>query len=363
MRLLLFACLSAAALLSAAVQAQVSNETARAAWKALEPEEQAELAEWLQANLEQLDSFQLVLIQRLRSGLERDPWMWPVATPPPFFDAQEHAPKQPITRALDDSKQAVRFRDQVLEAADPRRAYSPAWRYDYATREIRRLIEEERPERLFFNALVGYPPYLDFVEARLQMLLDDGEEQTALAAFGHAYSDRRGNVVPGLTLYDVWRSGLKFETPDVEMLGLLHAIDGPSRTFKAPVNGSKKRKLAKKIEGLFTDAQRHRGLRNALVRTYFNGNAALADGYQGNLDRLHALWEDVQSDPEELDLPSGRQWERWLKKLVSRYKRDEEFRAAGTVRRERLAYDAAMVRETAIRGLRAFGAFDRLSGK
>ena len=46
------------------------------------------------------------------------------------------------------------------------------------------------------------------------------EERSALAAFGPAYTDRNGNVYPGVTLYDAWASGPEIEMPDVDVLGV-----------------------------------------------------------------------------------------------------------------------------------------------
>ena len=134
-----------------------------------------------------------------------------------------HAPAQPIPRKslAADSRRVKKKREEFFFRV-PDRKLDSAWVYDYAARELRRTQELDDPDRIFRNGLAGFPPDLDLAEALVEMALDDGAEQDKARAFGHAYTDRTGNVFTGLTLYDAWASGSNMEMPDIDNLGILH---------------------------------------------------------------------------------------------------------------------------------------------
>ena len=109
-------------------------------------------------------------------------------------------------------------------------------------------------QHVFELALAGYAPQADLAVALLEQALDRGEQQLALGAFGHAYTDREGRVFPGLTLYDAWSSGLEIEMPDVDNLGIVHAVTGQRGRWVAPVPASEHDELYALVGELYTDA-------------------------------------------------------------------------------------------------------------
>lgn len=331
----------------------------RAAWRRLSAEQKADLIEWFRAEVAWLDTFQIRLVRYVIEQEERDPGTWPEEIPAPIYDPAVHAPAQPIPRrVMPAGPAAKRARAEFFKGVPNRKLHS-AWSYDYANGTLRHAPDLEDPERIFENALAGFPPGLDLAEALVERALDDGSQRAVLAAFAHAYSDREGTVIPGVTLYDAWSSGNDMEMPDVECLGLLHELKDDWRTYKAPIPESKHKRLYDQIGKLFVPARHHRGLRNALARSYLIGTPVLRDGYQESLDRFHALWEQKSSTPELMRdaLPKADDWERFLTDLVKACRADKELRESGERRRAALDADSARVRALLLRLMNESGHF------
>jgi len=338
-----------------------SDERLRKAWSFLLPEEQLEIGEWYRSEVGYLDTFQNKMIAYVVGAEERDRGTWPAAEPLPYFDPELHCPAQPIRRtrlAVDSGRaEAARSRLKPSEGSDPLRR---TWVYDWASGEIVTLTNENDPEVLFENALLGLPPLIDLAEALLLRRLDDGSQRVALAAFQHAYTDRSGNIYPGVSLYDAWSSGKEFEMPDVDTLGILHTVYDDWRSFKAPVPGSKQEKLYDKIGEAFIDAKRHRGLREAIAVNYLRGSAIPADDYSGTGLAFNALWEECSGVPEAFaeDLPKVKRWKNYLEGLVRKTKK-KKFRTAGKNRIAWIDAERFRVKATLVRVLKEFGAMDR----
>ncbi len=328
-----------------------TDEEVLSAWEELEPGVQEEIVEWFRSEVVWLRTFQNRLIRFVLEGQERDVGTWPPAEPAPFYDPETHAPAQPIPRKslAADSRRVKKKREEFFFRV-PDRKLDSAWVYDYAARELRRTQELDDPDRIFRNGLAGFPPDLDLAEALVEMALDDGAEQDKARAFGHAYTDRTGNVFTGLTLYDAWASGSNMEMPDIDNLGILHDLEDEWRRYVAPVPGSKQRPLYDEVGALFQELHHHRGLRHAMAMTFLTGYPALRDGYGANLERLHALWDQQESTPAKLleELPKTKDWERFLERWVAKHDRSEELQAAGITRRDTLQNDGLWVRKTLV---------------
>lgn len=357
----------AAALLVAPVIAQAgreddSDKRVRKAWSTLLAEEQQEAAEWFRLEVSVLDTFQLRLVRWVLADQQSDVGLWPDAEPAPFFDPEEHAPRQPIARKrLDpDHSRAKRARKDILGVRKERRL-ARAWAYDWGARGLVRLGDDRDPEHVFENALLGFPPALDLAEALVLRRLDRGEERQALFAFGHAYTDRDGNVYPGITLYDAWGSGYEIEMPDVDTLGIVHCVLDEPRRWIAPVPARKHRELYDTIGGIYVDARRYRGLREAMASVYLIGTPVLNDGYEPSLVRFHALWDRHISSPEKLRtiLPTANDRQMFLTDWVSRCGRNPKLIDQGEKRREMLVRNAALVRSRMVWVLEELGAFER----
>lgn len=341
---------------------QPSDKVLLRVWEKLEAQQQHDLVDWYRLEMSLRTSFQLTLMRFILSQNKIDPGLFEVRGPLPYFDPLLHAPGQPIPRKRleEGDKELERLRERYFDPV-PERRLRPHYYYDWPSGKVMQEAGERDVEREFHNALQGFPPDLDLAEALVEQMLDDGSERKALAAFGHAYTDRNGNVFTGITLYDAWSSGKDFETPDVDTLGIVHTVLDEWKKWEAPVLSiSKQRKLATQIEEIFVPAHNHRSLRTALARVYLIGNPVLRDGYAANLDRFHALWELHSSTPAELykDLPASNKWEKFLKDWVNRCKRDKKLFTAGGNRRWRLEEDARTARSTMVWVMREYGLID-----
>jgi len=334
---------------------------ARAAFEKLTPALRKEFADYLELEISGLGTFQTGLVAWVVRRQDRDPSAWKTRAEAAFFDPEVHAPAQPIarTRLTPDSSTAIAARRSILGRGAARRLV-PAFEYDYASGELVRVPCADEPARVFGNALAGYPPRLDLAEALVERELDDGSQRAAAQAFAHAYTDRVGNVYPGITLYDAHASGAEIEMPDVDTLGIVHTLLPNVDTWKAPVPASQQDDLYRAIGERFVLLHHHRSLRHALARTYLNGSETLRDGYGPARDNLHALWEDCASTPETLRarLPKAEDWTTFLEAWAKACAAPDSPYAAGVRRRTTLDAEAAAVRACVLRGLAEFGVLD-----
>jgi hypothetical protein len=333
------------------------DAAAKAAFERLSPAERKDLIDYFRSEAEHVRSFQAGIVSFVLGEQDRDPKAWPEEQPLPFFDSKEHTPENDIPRhRLEADAAPVKALAAKLSEKAPKPRFESAWRYDYGSRGLVRSKAWKDPERIFENGLAGAPPDLDLVEALVERALDDGAEQKALGAFGHAYTDRDGGVYPGITLFDAWGSGTEIETPDVDTLGIVHTVLGDWKTWKAPVPAVQHEKLFDKIGEVFLGAQRHRDLRHALAQTYAQGSAALGGGYEGFLDNFHALWEDAKSTPADLlpQLPASAKRSEFLAAWTERCHKDPDLWVTAVRRHRTLDAEGAAVRELLLRLLDEF---------
>jgi hypothetical protein len=302
---------------------------------------------WFEGECRNLQTFQHTLIQWVL-GSAADSSTSQDAAALEWLDPQTHAPAQPIPRHWIDesSPQYERVSAQMFGNVPARRADS-AWIYDYAAREVRRLPGESDPDRLFHNALLGLPPGWDYAEALVESMLDDGSLQKSHAGFAHAYTDRVGGAYPGITLYDAYASRSDLEMPDVDTVGLMHVVLDDWETYSAVVPPNQMAELYGRIGALFLDIHRQRGLRHAFAQSFLCGTTELRDGYQGHLDRFHALWEEASSTPATLaaKLPDAAAWASTLQTWTDEMARDELRFLRGVRRRYFLDANAQAVRD------------------
>jgi hypothetical protein len=335
----------------------------RKAWSLLLPEEQADVAAWFSADVAALGSFQGRLLAFAVALEPADPVYLPEDPGIAWFDPKEHAPGDPIPRRKldEDSTRVTGERKRLFES---RAAPLPSvWRYDWGTRTVVRSGDFQAPEHVFELGLAGLPPQSDLAIALLERALDNGEEQVALGAFGHAYTDREGWVFPGITLYDAWCSGQEIEMPDVDNLGLVHVITGKRGRWKAPIPASEHDELYELVGEHFQRVHRFRELRSALARSYLAGSARLDAAYLPHLLRLHGLWEQSESDPAKLSplLPDSKGSEKFLPAFAKKFDKDGKRVSAAKIRWVQLDEDARQVRALLESILEQSGAFDRKS--
>jgi hypothetical protein len=342
---------------------KIPDEAAiRRAWSFLSAAEQEDALEEYEARAEYAESFTSRLVKFALTLDERDCGLLPSAPPTRYFDPQTHAPAQPILRrALDlDSEAASSATRRILGKLHKRRL-ALACRYDYAERDVVKLADPDPLARRFENALAGALPLQDYAEALVERALDNGAQYKTLAAFAHAYTDRDGNVYPGITLYDAWGSGAEIEMPDVDVLGVVHTVLDEWKKWKAPVPASQHKPLYDRVGKLFQDARRHRSLRAAYARCYLGGAGELEPLYSVCAERMHFAWDELRSEPSALlkTLPVPDKWNEHLATLEKNMLKAKDGRARAVARIETLAADAAQLRAAWVEILASRGAFER----
>jgi hypothetical protein len=336
----------------------------RQAWSYLTNSEQDDALARFAAEAPQLDTFQNKLLRFALALEERDRGFLPRQSETAFFDPARHAPAQPIARhrlALD-APSAVRERERMLGQA-AKSKLRPEWRYDWGAGEVVRCAVDDARAHAFESALAGFPPDIDLAQALVERTLDGGAHRREFAAFGHAYTNRTGDVFPGITLYDAWASGAEMEMPDVDVLGIVHDLRDEWKKWIAPVAPMDQDDLYKAVADLFVPAHAYRGLRTALARTYLSGSVELRDGYANHIDRLHALWDAHASTPREVAalLPDSQQVAEFTANWALKVEEDPALRQSGAVRHAQLDRDRADVRAFFAQVLKDCGALERAS--
>lgn len=307
------------------------------------------LLDYLRLDLSAGGCFQLQLIEHARGRFETDPGFLPDAPAAVWFDPQEHAPAQPIPRRLlsAESPKAIAL-TAALARRNPPRRLSAGYAYDWSSERVVRLPGWDDPRRELLNAAAGFAPDLDLAEAIALAELDDGSQRRTLAAFEHSYTDRDGNVYPGVSLFTAWGSGLEIEMPDVDTLGILHSLfEKYPRAWKAPVPDKEHKAFYGQLESVYLPAKRHRALREALARSYLSPAPELWYGFTpAHHLPLQAFWEQRSSDLAGVAeaLPDAAAWEQFLADLTRRTNKDSQIHQLAVNRRAGLEQGEAHIR-------------------
>jgi hypothetical protein len=283
-----------------------ADERVRFAWSTLTRAEKEELATALRAAIAARDDRRTRLA---RAQIEAQGEV-PIgaAGTHPWFDPRVHAPAQPIPRSVlpvgDDER--VKAEARVFgEDGDP----LPAWSYDWVTGGLLKGPDADGPEGLFACALRGTTPEVERARALALRALIGDEKQAVLSAFGHAYTDRLGNVYPTITLYEAWGSGMLLEMPDVDALGIVHTVLDDWRTWVAPIDPTQHKPLYREIEELYKEAREFREPRVAIAHCFVGTAPTTPDGFADSYERMHGLWLQADEGPQALALrlPAGRE--------------------------------------------------------
>jgi hypothetical protein len=346
-----------------AVQGDPSDEEVLAAFDALAPVDQSGVVDYLRLDLSHQDRFQLTLTRYALTKTDRDPGFWPEPGPLRFYDPETYAPAQPIPRrTLDpESSQVTKLTDRMKRFI-PKRRLQLGYVYDWATGDVHRLEGADDPRRIVENALQGFNPDLDLAEALLLRALDDGSQRDVFDAFSRRYTDRTGALYPTLSLYDAWASGVEMEMPDIDVLGLVHALVPERERGKrwvAPIPTSQHDELYGKLGEYYVPAKQFRSLREALVRSYLIAQPVMRDGFgPTNVDVFHAFWDVHGSEVEQAraELPEpGKKWTKFLSDWVKRLGKEEDLLARMRTRSATLAADEAFVRTRLVAVMRDMG--------
>jgi hypothetical protein len=353
--------LAAAVLLVQTPDPAVEHDArARAGFARLSEAKQAEAIEYLRAELSYEKGLRGLLVEHVMKASEVDPGFYPLRAATEPFDPALHASAQPIPRKLlaGDAPLAKAMAEKVFGPAD-RSAALLDWDYDWGAGEPRRLVVRAPASEVFENLLRGYHPDFGLVRALVLARIDDASERRTLAAFARPYTDREGNVYPGISLYDAWRSGVEIEMPDVDTLGIVHEVLDDWVRWSAPVPPRAQDPLYDAIGELFVRARRFRGLREALAEVYLAAAPPSRDGYRDSDLRFHALWDVCGSDPAALArrLDASEGWSQFLEDWLLECQRDPSLYERGRTRQAVLAEDAARAKALLERILTELGAF------
>ncbi len=276
---------------------------------------------------------------------------------PPWFDPKKYASGQPIKRTLLAAKdpQATAVQQRLLKN---KVIYDlcEEFEYSFASNKILRLQKELRPETQLRHALQGYPPKAGLAKAVLLSLLDQEEAQDPFADyFEHAYTDRSGNVYPGVTLYDAHSAGSEIEMPDVDTIPYGWNIL-KDKSYEAPMtDGFKANSLYEKIGEGFVRYRRYREMLEAVASFYFAESAPVSPFVVPMKDRIHFVIAWTRNEPF------------FLERFLSKHREREDFIAAidelwqelqgsasGTIesRKKQLQADHQRIREIALQVLK-----------
>lgn len=331
------------------------------AWERLEEKDRLDTVQWFIAECDRSKTFRSRLEQFILSTVEGPMWDWPEAKDPPRFDPKVHTPAQIIKRRFVNvlmaphSKAFKRLQPGLLT-----RPMTPAVTYDWARGELVSHGKWDDLERIARNAALGYSPYTDLVDALVERALDDRSFKDQAEAFGHAYSSRNGKAFRQVTLYEAWSSGAELEMPDVECLGIIHALEDDWTTYVAPVSPSQHSGLYAKIAKHFSGYRKHRDLRMALARSYLHTEIDLPAGYRPVRDTLHGIWELHGAQPSALagDLPSNDDWKVWIERTGNKVATNQDLVARRLGRVQELSRSKDWARRTFQGILTEYGAFE-----
>jgi len=332
------------------------------AWEGLTPDLRRDAAQWFIAECDRSTTFRSVLERYVMDRLEGPRFEHPAATETPTYDPAVHAPAQVIPRRFVDIEKAPFDRQyDRLRAGLVEHEFVAAYLYDWGRGEVVSTgVAWDDPERVARNAVRGFTPYTDLVEALVAETLDGDAMRGHAEAFAHAYADRNGNAFREVTLYDAWSSGVALEMPDVEVLGIVHDLDDDWKTYVAPVPPTRHKRLYAQIADHFQRYSRYRGIREALSRTYLMARPDLPRAYATARERLHGYWEEVSSDPAARaeDLPGPGEWADWLEGKAETVDRKPEIVSGRRGRQAALQESDAWAVRTFEGILRELGAFD-----
>lgn len=316
-------------------------------WESLDEGQRAEALEWFRFEVTELDTLQMRLVRGLLEDEPQGAADWPAPRAVTWFDEARFGGKRAKKRKLLSEKSSkLRGARRKFRPEPEGPQLDPAFVYDWGRGAVVCASDPEDGERVFRNALLGVPPGLDLAQALCLRRLDGGEQREALAAFGHAYVDRRGGVFPGITLFEVWRSGETFEVPDTDALGLVRALVPGHASYSAPLSSVEQRELYRAIEERFRPAYGYRDLRVALAVVLLQGEGALPPGFEASRPSLHALWAWSEEDALALarSLPDGAGWWEFMEALPERVAADEAGLQRGRERWGQLLADGQRVR-------------------
>lgn len=265
----------------------------------LAADKQAVIVQELETAITALD---LPLCQTVATLCERDDAPkdpLPLAKGPVWHDPKTFAPNLPIARKVlpENDPRIPEARGKFLRTKN-QYELEGFFHYSMGENKIYRLRAQQSPLQKLELYLKGYPPNADKAREILLSVLDDEEQLDEQGKyFDHAYSDRDGNVYPGITIYDVWNSGKEIEMPDIDAIPFARAIL-KDNSYKSPIpDGPGRTRLYQKIGEHFQSYRRYRELREAVAGYFLAFSPPASPFVEPMRDRFHFLIVNCGGDP------------------------------------------------------------------
>jgi len=145
-------------------------------------------------------------------------------------------------------------------------------------------------ENMVKQMWLGTWPEYDLLAAQLTAYFDHDDGQHAIANyFEHSYRDRDGRIYDGLTLEQMWSSGITFGISDVETVAYLRLILDDQKV-QSPINKSMHNGLYALIKDGFTEFREYKQLRLAISARFLNPNGKVPLILEGANQRFDLAW-------------------------------------------------------------------------
>jgi len=219
-----------------------------------------------------------------------------------WFDEKKYAPGLPIKRKVlpENHPFLARGRKKFLKQ---KVYYNLRTEYGYhlGKNKIFQLSKERDPRDRLRQYLLGYPPRADLAREVFLKIFDTNSDWDQHATyFDHTYTDRKGNVYLGITLFDVWNSGQQLECPDVDVIPFAWEILG-QKYWKSPIPAGKRRTgLYHDIGISFRDYRRYRIMLEGVASYYFASDPPVSPFVEVVKNEIHFMIAMLDSDLSEV---------------------------------------------------------------
>jgi len=147
-----------------------------------------------------------------------------------------------------------------------------------------------KPENMVKQMWAGTWPQYDLLTAQLAAYFDHDDNQHAIANyFEHSYRDRDGRIYDGLTLEQMWSSGITFGISDVETIAYLRLILDDQK-LQSPISKSMHNGLYALIKDGFTEFREYKQLRLAIAARFLNPNGQVPLILEGANQQFDLAW-------------------------------------------------------------------------
>ena len=234
---------------------------------------------------------------------------------------------------------------------------APSVVYEYSTGNLALspATEESAIDQLR-RLLHGVLPGQEMAQALLLQAMDrPGALRAEAEYFAHLYCDRDANAYEGITLLEVWDSGILMEIPDPDARAYAIKI-WKDATVRTPLSQSDHDEWYPRIAQSMHRLRKHMRISQALAATWFQARPALSNGYDASIDILHGLLALENEDLSALSQRLAKDGVDFLEAGRSALERAGNAAwNAGNARRDELLLGEFLIRQAVLEVLRDEG--------